>query len=313
MAATKTDLTTDVLPPTSTAWRGITAPVAVCLGLLYFIWGSTYLAIRYVVQVLPAMTTGGVRFLIAGGFLLLLLVIGGRHALPTRRQWLASIPGGLLLFMLGNGLVALGEMHVSSSATVVLIATMPLFATLIAAAMGERTSRRQWTGLGVGFLGILVMGIGDMGGSPQWLLLLLVAAACWALGTNLARKLPLPPGMMAAATQMTVGGVAMLLAGLVLGERMPETPLSELPHQALLAFAYLIVFGSLVAFSAYTYLLRHAPPSVATSYAYVNPLVGVAFGIVIGHERVGVSTPIAAVLVVLGVVFIMTGKKPRVT
>ncbi|WP_394847786.1 EamA family transporter [Pendulispora brunnea] len=312
MATTKTELA-EVLPPTSTAWRGITAPVAVCLGLLYFIWGSTYLAIRYVVEVLPAMTASGGRFLAAGTLLLLLLVIGGRNALPTRRHWLASIPGGLLLFMMGNGLVALAEKHVSSSATVVIIATMPLFAALIAAAMGERTSRRQWIGLGFGFLGILVMGIGDMGGSPEWLLLLLLAAGCWALGTNLTRKLPLAPGMMAAATQMIVGGVAQLAAGFALGERLPEAPLSELPHHAVLALVYLVIFGSLVAFSAYTYLIRHAPASVATSYAYVNPLVGVAFGIVIGHERVGVSTPVAALLVVLGVVFIMTGKKASVT
>ncbi|WP_394822528.1 drug/metabolite exporter YedA [Pendulispora albinea] len=292
------------------AWRGVTPPVAVCLGLLYFIWGSTYLAIRYVVEVLPAMLASGVRFVIAGCILFVFL-LSRKAPLPTRREWLASAPVGVLMFMVGNGFVALSEKHVSSSAVAVLIGTMPLFSALIASQMGERTSRRQWVGLGFGFLGILVMGGGDLRGTPGSLALVLLAAAGWALGTNLTRKLPLPKGMMASATQMITGGFSLLIAGSVLGERLPEQSLSEIPGKAFFALAYLIVAGSLIAFSAYMYLLRHAPASVATSYAYVNPMVAVAFGIVIGNERVGVSTPIAALLVVVGVAFIMTGKSGK--
>jgi len=178
-------------PKRPAAWRGITAPVALCLGVLYVIWGSTYLAIRYVVEVLPAMLASGARFALAGCLLMGFLLVR-KAPFPTRREWLASAPGGVLLFMVGNGFVALSEKHVSSSAVAVLVGTVPLFSAVIASQMGERTSRRQWLGLAFGFLGILVMGIGDLRGTPGSLLLVLVAAAGWALGTNLSRRLPMP-------------------------------------------------------------------------------------------------------------------------
>ena len=297
-------------PSRSLVGTRITAGVFVSLALIYVIWSSTYLALRYMVEELPAFISSGARYLTAGTVLLLVL-LARKSPFPNAREWMASAPGGFLLFVLGNGFVAFSERNgVSSSVAAVAIGIMPLIATALAMHSGERPSRRQWLGLTLGFSGLLVMGLGDLRATPLGLVALLVAASGWAVGTHLTRRLPLPKGLMAAATQMLLGGVFMILSGTLFGERFPSHVL-DLPWRVIASFFYLVVFGSLIAFSAYTYLLRNTTASVATSYAYVNPLLAVVMGIVIGKEHVASSTVIAALFVVIGVAFIITEKKER--
>jgi drug/metabolite transporter (DMT)-like permease len=300
-------------PSTSTSSRGILTPaVLISLALVYVIWSSTYLALRYVVEVLPPFLSSGARYFTAG-VVLFAVLCAKKERLPSAREWLAALPGGVLLFVLGNGFVALAEQRgVSSSVAAVAIGIMPVFATLLAMQGGERPTVRQWSGLGLGLCGLVLMGMGDLRATPSGLLILLLAAGGWALGSHLTRRLPVPKGLMAAATQMIMGGIAMMLVGSVIGETVPSSPLS-LPWRALLSFAYLVVFGSLVAFSAFTYLLRNTSASVATSYAYVNPLIAVAMGIFIGKETVAPSTIASAVLVVVGVAFIILKASPPMT
>ncbi len=271
--------------------------IVLSLVAVYLIWSSTYLALRFVVLSLPVMLSVGVRFVFAG-----LVLIGGLRlrgtAWPTRRQLLASLPGGVLLFVIGNGFVALAEREVSSGAGALVCATMPLCAACINALSGRRPAGREWLGLGLGFLGVALLCMGkDLRAAPGAMAMLLLAPIGWAFGSTWARRLPLPPGLMAAGTQMLMGGLVALLVALIRREPMP----TEWPSLAVGALAYLIVFGSLVAFSAYTYLLGNTRPAVAMSYAYVNPGLAVVLGALLGGEPIHGEVVGASVLIIAGV------------
>jgi drug/metabolite transporter (DMT)-like permease len=275
-------------------------PLLLALAAVYIVWGSTYLAMRIAVEGLPPMLMGAVRFSIAGAILMAYLASRG-HALPTVRQWIHALPVGGLLFVGGNGLVAIAEQSISSG-----IATMPLWMALLALASGERPRRREWLGLAVGFAGVVALSSGaelraDLGAS----IVLLLSPLSWAIGSLLARRLPMPSGLMAAAAQMLAGGALLFVVSAARGERWPAAA----PLDALLAVIYLIVFGSLIAFTAYSWLLRHARPAVATSYAYVNPALAVLLGAALGAEQVGWATLVATPLIVAAVAVIVLGKK----
>jgi drug/metabolite transporter (DMT)-like permease len=270
--------------------------VAVALGAVYLIWGSTYLALRYVVEVFPALLTASLRYLVAGAALYAILRARGAAA-PTRRQWLLSIPVGGLMFLVGNGLVAVAEERVSSGLAAVACAATPLFACALSLPFGERPSRLEWAGVALGFGGVVLLALGDLRAASGSGALLLLAPVGWALGSVLARRLSLPAGSMSAATQMLGGGIITLAAAALRGERLP----AALPGRALLALLYLVVFGSIVAFSAYTYLLRHTTTALATSSSYVNPMLAVLLGAALGGERPGAGMLAPGALVVLGV------------
>lgn len=264
---------------------------------LYIIWGSTYYGMRLALEAFPPFLMGGMRFALAGGALLVAARARGA-ALPTRREWLASALIGTLLLTFGNGLVGVAEHGgVSSGVAATVIATMPLWAVLFGALFGERPRALELVGLVVGFSGVLVL---RSGGALQAPALAVVAIACapasWALGSVLSRRLPLPKGAMATAAQMLTGGVLMGAVGVGTGEHL-QTP----SLRALLAFAYLVVFGSLIAFSAYGYLLRTVRPALATSYAYVNPVVALALGALFGGEPFGLTHAIACFWTLVGV------------
>jgi drug/metabolite transporter (DMT)-like permease len=277
----------------------------VALAAVYVIWGSTYYAMRVAVHGLPAMGMGAARFLVAGAILLALARLGGARW-PTARQWLASLPIGVLFFVGGNGLVAVAEQTLDSGLAAVVCATMPLWAALGASATGERPSRREWLGLGLGFAGVVVL-VGDAstGGDPLHLALLVLAPISWAAGTILARRRPLPAGPTAAALPMLTGGLAMLAVAAARGEQLPASA----PADAWIALAYLTVFGSLIAFSAYAWLLRHTRPAVATSYAYVNPVIAVLIGAALGGEVLGAGTLAASLLIVAAVALVVTHRR----
>ncbi|MSP60103.1 MAG: hypothetical protein EXR72_07125 [Myxococcales bacterium] len=213
--------------------------------------------------------------------------------------------GELLLLVGGNGFVAIAEQWVPSGLAAVVVATMPLWAALFARPWGERASWGEWAGLALGFAGVaLLRARGGLGDIPAGGLLIIVAPACWALGSVLTPRVTLPAGAMATAAEMLAGGAAMLLLGPLFGER-PGIP----SLRSLGALAYLIVFGSLVAFSAYGFLLRTTRRAVATSYAFVNPLFALALGAYVG----GAVPPLAwlSLAAVIGSVVLVRLTPPR--
>ena len=284
--------------------------VAIALAALYIIWGSTYLGIRFALEGgFPPFLLGGVRFIIAGGLMYAFLRWRGVPA-PTRAQWGNAAMMGVFLLVLGNGMVNLAEKTVSSGMTAVAVASAPLWMGIFAAMRGQKPNRMEWIGLGIGFLGVLWLNAGSsLTASPVGLVALLVASLAWSFGSIWSRGRDLPSPFMASAAQMLCGGVAMCIVGAAIGERFHGLPSAH----ALAAFAYLIVFGSIVGFSAYIWLLHHVRPALAGSYAYVNPAIAVALGAWLAHERFGAHELVAMGVILLGVVAITLAKaaKPK--
>ncbi len=281
--------------------------VPLSLAALYLIWGSTYLAIRYALESYPPFTLAGLRFLSAGIVLYGFLRLRGLPV-PSAGQWRNAAFSSVLLLGLGNGLICLAEQDVGSGVSAVAVASMPLFAALFEGMYGAWPSRRETLGLVTGFAGVIVLNLGSgLSGSRLGALALLTAAAAWALGSAWSRRRDMPAGPMNTAAQMLCGGLVLLLFGLLHGEQLPVHP----TLRATLAIAYLAVFGSIVAFSAYLYVLERARPALATSYAYVNPLVAVLLGVLVAGEQVGPLDLAGMAVIVSGVAVITLGKRRR--
>ncbi|TAL82535.1 MAG: drug/metabolite exporter YedA [Rhodanobacter sp.] len=267
------------------------------LAALYVIWGSTYLGIRFALESYPPFLLAGVRFLVAGLVLYGFLRWRGRAA-PTRLQWRNAAFTGVLLLGFGNGLVCFAEQRVSSGIAAVAVASMPLFAAIFSGIYGLWPTRRESLGLMIGFVGVIVLNLGSgLSGSRIGALALLTAAMCWAFGSVWSKHQEMPPGPMNTAAQMLCASVALLATGFGSGERLPAQP----SLHATLALVYLAVFGSLIAFSAYLYVLKHARPALATSYAYVNPPMAVLFGLLLASEHVGPYDLAGMAVILLGV------------
>ncbi|MEO5629275.1 MAG: drug/metabolite exporter YedA [Thermomonas sp.] len=282
--------------------------VALALALLYLIWGSTYLGIRFALEGgFPPFLLGGLRFTSAG--VLMFVVLRWRGVpMPTRAQWCNVAVMGALLLLLGNGMVNLAEKTVPSGMAAVAVASAPLWMGVFAAMRGERPTRIEWIGLGIGFLGVLWLNAGSsLTAAPKGLLALLVASLAWSFGSIWSRGRDLPSPFMAAAAQMICGGLVMCVVGLVLGERFDAMP----TQTGLFAFAYLLVFGSIVGFSAYIWLLHHVRPALAGSYAYVNPAIAVALGAWLADERFGAHELVAMGVILLGVLAITLARAKR--
>jgi len=265
------------------------------LAAVYVIWGSTYLAMRIAVEDLPPMLMASMRF-VAAGLVMLLIALRRGVALPKPREWLRVAPIGALLFVGGNGFVAIAETTVSSGGAAVVCATMPLWVGVLGVVGGERPSRREWLSLVIGFVGVFVlMGGPSLAGRPLHVFLVCCAPVSWALGSTLARRLPgRTDTFMLPAMQFLTGGVALALLAALRGERLPV----DASTSSWLALGYLWIFGSLVAFTSYNWLLRNTRPVVATSYAYVNPIIAVVIGAALSGEPLGVTTLVANALIV---------------
>lgn len=290
--------------------KAATPPSALAVGLalasVYIVWGSTYLAIAYGLEGYPPFLMGSVRFLAASLVFYAFLRWRG-HAPPTRAQWKNAAVMGLFMMLLGNGLVNFAEQTVSSGLAAVAVASMPLWAGLFGVMRGQHPSRGEWLGLGIGFLGVVWLNLGgEMRASLGGMLALLLAPIAWAFGSVWSRGRDLPAPFMSTAAQMLCGGVAMGVLGLLMGERITEVP----PLSATLAVGYLAAFGSILAFSAYVWLLHNVRPALATSYAYVNPPIAVLLGALLLQERVGWDS-IGAMAVILAGVLIITRAKAR--
>lgn len=285
---------------------GSSALVGAALLALYLIWGSTYLAMRFAIEGFPPFMMAGIRFVIAGGLFVLFLRLRGTPW-PNVAQWRSSFAVGGLLLLGGNGAVAYAEQWIGSGVAALAIATVPLWTVLFAELWGEHSSRREWLGILIGFAGVGVLSFGaDMQASSAGTLALLFAAASWSFGSVWSKRLTMPPGLMSSAAQMLGGGVLLMAASLTLGERLVAVP----SPKALSALAYLIVFGSFVAFTAYQFLFHTVRPALATSYAYVNPVVAVALGAWLAGEKVGMLEFAAMAVIVAGVALVVvTGRK----
>ncbi len=288
-------------PPGATA-------VVLALGAVYVVWGSTYLGIRFALEGgWPPLLMAGCRFLAAGGLLYALLRLRGVPA-PTRTQWRDLWVMGLLLLGLGNGMVCIAQQTVSSGLAAVAVASCPLWIGLFAALRGERPSRLEVVGLAIGFAGVAWLNAGSsLTASPVGLAALLVAPLAWAFGSVWSRGRALPSPFMAAAAQMLCGGVLLTMAGGLLGERIEAMP----TPRGWLAVSYLAVFGSIVAFSAYAWLLQNVRATLLGSYAYVNPVIAVLLGTVLAGERFSAHDLGAMAVILAGVVAITIASARR--
>jgi drug/metabolite transporter (DMT)-like permease len=287
----------------------VTARAWGALATLYVVWGSTYLGIMLAIRTMPPFLMSSVRFLLAGAFL---------YALSPRRRvslrgWAAALVAGGALLTIGNGGITWAEQRVDSGVAALLVATMPLWLALFdRIVFGRRLAAAGWAGLLVGLGGVALL-VSPGGGGTDLVggLACVGCAAAWAAGTLYARHAPLPsqPGL-ASGAQMLAGGVLLGVAGLAAGEA-GQVHLSQVSAESLLALAYLVVVGSIVAFSCFQWLLHNAPTSIVSTYAYVNPVVAVLLGAAFLGEPLTMRTFVAGAAIVASVVLIVGGGRVR--
>lgn len=287
--------------------------VPAALGVVYVIWGSTYLAIRIGIRTMPPLLMASVRFIAAGAILYAIAVRRGDRAgdRPGRRQWIAaSIVGAALLFG-GNGGVSWAEQHVPTGITALLVATVPLWMTLIARVWHkERLRPAAAAGIVIGFGGVAVLIRPEAGHSLHagGVLVVLLAALSWAAGSVYARRAPLPRRpLVSAGMELMAGGVVLGIVGIAGGE-LGRVDASAISGESLFALGYLIVFGSIVAFSSYVYVLHNTRTSVASTYAYVNPVVAVLLGATVLDEAVTGRTLAGGAIIIVAVALIVTAR-----
>jgi drug/metabolite transporter (DMT)-like permease len=286
--------------------------------IIYFVWGSTFLVIRIGVREVPPLLLAGMRFFAAGIVLYGWMRAAGT-ASPTRREWASVASLAVLIFLVDYGLVFWAEQRVPSGVTAVMLATIPVF-TALAEILILRTQRltfRLGCALLVGLAGVAVLvsrsvSLGDAPIERSGALALVVGAISWSLASVLSRKLSLPQSkVMSSGAQMLVGGILLLLAAAIFGE-FNGFYWRAVSSRAWLALAYLIVAGSIIAFTAYVWLIHHESPTKVGTYAYVNPVIAVVLGYFLGGEALGVRTILGTILVLVSVVLITTTPKKEI-
>ena len=291
------------------AWKTLLA-----FAIIYFVWGSTYYAIRVGVREVPPFLLAAMRFLIAGVVLYGWTRSRGERR-PAGREWAAVALVAFLIFAMDYGLVFWAEQRVASGLTAVMMATIPVFMALgeIFILGTQRLTVRLVAALliGLGGVGVLVSRSLDLGGAPidrLGALALIVGAMSWSIASALARMLPMPESkVVSAGAQMLAGGVFLAVISCVLGEYR-NFHAGNVSRGAWIALVYLIVAGSIIAFTAYVWLLHHESPTKVGTYAYVNPVVAVVLGYFLGGEELGLRTVLGTVFVLISVVVITTTK-----
>jgi drug/metabolite transporter (DMT)-like permease len=280
----------------------LTPLVVLCLAATWLVWGSTYLAIKFALVSLPPFFQMGTRFLVAGLVLLAWMKFRGAK-MPSALQWRNALIVGALMLGGGMGGIAYAEQTVASGLIVTFIAVQPMVQALLHSLWRVFPTRYEIAGIVVGAFGVLLLVKGQgFSGSNIGLLASSVAIFTWAVGSVLSQRVYLlAPGATGFASEMILGGVVLMLMSQLSGETVPTT----ISTKAALAWVYLVVFGSLVAFNAYMVLLKVAPPALATSYSFVNPVVGLGLGVLIGNEVVSKGEWASAAIIVVGVVMIV--------
>ena len=295
---------------TAPAWKTVLA-----FAIIYLVWGSTFLAIRIGVQEVPPFLLAGMRFLFAGVLLFGWMLARGERW-PDRRQWLSAFLLAVLIFVLDYGLLFWAEQRVASGVAAVMMATIPLFVVLseIAILRTQKLTGRLVFALLIGIAGVaaLVSHSAPLGGEavdPAGAIALVIAAISFAISSALTRKLPLPSSKaMSSGSQMLAGGVLLTITAAALGE-FPRFHPSEVSPAAWFSLAYLTIAGSIVAFTAYVWLLHHESPTRVSTYAYVNPVVAVVLGYFLGGETLGIRTIAGTTFVLMSVILITTMKR----
>jgi drug/metabolite transporter (DMT)-like permease len=291
----------------------------IALLLVYVIWGATYLGIRVAVETIPPFLMAGTRFLVAGTVLYIWRRSAGDPA-PSRGQWLRAAVVGVLLLFGGNGLVSLAEKDVASGVAALIVGSAPLWMTTMEALRpgGVRPNWLGVLGLVMGFGGILLLvgpsllNGGQADSHPQGIVILLCAALFWSIGASYSRHADLPASsLLSTGMEMLAGGTGLYLAGTVTGE-WHQLVLSDVTARSWLGLVYLTLFGSLVAFTAYAWLLRSAPVSLVATYAYVNPLVAILLGSLFAQELLTMRILLAALVIVGSVVLINAARRIKV-
>ncbi len=279
--------------------------VSLSLVALYFIWGSTFYAMKLAIESFPPFMMAGLRFFCAGILLYAILRVRGQPA-PGLRQWASAAVIGAMLLALGNASIAYAQQWVATGAAALAIATVPLWVAVFSGLWGNRPHLKEWLGILVGTAGVAVLTLGhNMQASPLGAALILFAALSWAFGSVWSKQLPMPEGLMSSAAQMLCAGTLLLLFSQGMGEPVPR----HASTGAVLALLYLIVFGSYVAYTAYLYLLNTVRPALATSYAFVNPLVAMLLGTWLLGERLEWHEIAALCIILAGVSLVLWPKK----
>lgn len=282
--------------------------------IIYFVWGSTFLAIRIGVHQVPPLLFAAMRFTTAGVVLYAWTLARGERS-PTRTEWLSASLLGLLIFVGDYGLLFWAEQRVPSGMAAVMMATIPVFIALceILLLKTQRLTVRLGLALLIGIVGVAVLvsrslHLGDSPIDTRGALALILGSALWAIASVLTRKLPLPPSkFLSSAAQMVAGGLMLIVCAALSGELHGFHP-STLPRSAWLSLAYLIVFGSIIGFTAYVWLIHRESPTRVGTYAYVNPVIAVLIGHALGGEALGLRTVLGTLLVLVSVVLI--ARKP---
>jgi drug/metabolite transporter (DMT)-like permease len=295
------------------AWKTLLA-----FAIIYFVWGSTFLAIRIGVHEVPPLLFAAMRFL-AAGLVLFGWMIARREPLPTRTQWMSVLLLALLIFLIDYGLLFWAEQRVPSGIAAVMMATIPVFIALseILFLGTQRLTVRLTFALlvGIGGVAVLMSHSLNLGGAPvdrPGAVAIIIGSFTWSIATVLARKLPLPPSkVMSSGAQMLAGGIMLTVTAATFGEFRNFHP-SAVSSGAWLSLIYLIIAGSIIGFTAYVWLIHHESPTKVGTYAYVNPVVAVLLGYFLGGEALGLRTIIGTMFVLISVVVITTtrAKKP---
>ncbi len=282
--------------------------ILLALAAVYFIWGSTYLAIRFALETLPPLLMASARFTLAGGIMLAVLIARGVER-PSRHQLRSAMIVGTTLLFIGNGLVCWSQQRVPSGLTSLVISCVPILMGVLDAVRPGGHRPPPWVifGIATGFAGLVLL-IGPVGGVSAVDRIgatgLLIACLSWSAGSLFARSAPLPANpLLGIAIQMLTGGLLLMIAGFALGEGA-RVHLQAVSLRSMLSLLYLAVFGSIVAFSCYVWLLKNTTASIASTYAFVNPIVAMLLGWAFAGETLGARTLVAAAIVIAGVAMI---------
>lgn len=291
--------------------RADSVTLALAFTAIYLVWGSTYLAIRYAVETIPPLVTAGIRHTVAGGILLAWACARGYR--PKREHWIAGAVVGALFFLIGHGTLHWAEQHVASGLAALLIATEPMFILVLAWASGQqKISSLSALGLAVGVVGVAILTGVELSAKDTSLLgmlAVLIGSLSWAAGVVISPKLKLPSDALARTAVPLVCGAVMLLAAAGITGEFHALQWSAISLKSILGLAYLIFFGSIVAFTAYTWLLQRCPPTLVATHTYANPVVAVLLGWLLASEPVTMRVVFASVAILGAIVLIRKGER----
>ena len=291
--------------------RSYAIKLALAFAAIYLVWGSTYLAIRYAIETIPPLVTAGIRHSVAGSILLAWAYARGFR--PTRAHWISGFILGALFFLIGHGSLHWAEQYVGSGLAALLIATEPMFILVLAWSMGQqKISRYSALGLGFGVVGVAMLTGAELsvkGSSLLGLLAVLVGSVSWAAGVVITPRLNLPEDAVARTAVPLVCGAVMLLAAAGVTGEFHATHWASISMKSILGLAYLIFFGSIVAFTAYTWLLQRCPPALVATHTYANPIVAVLLGWLLASESLSVRVVLSSVAILGAIVLIRKGEQ----